>query len=222
MSTAKQIREQILAAPDAAPGDQVEWTADDQDWLDRFMLARDAFHAAAGELFTGWDRDNPNRLRLQLEVLHATGLEAGAFNNLMQMGEIQVIREAAKMKLEEREAVIAGLRHGTTPPSAPATSPDLPKLNATDKAAMQPLRATSADGPALHRDDVLILEGLAKRANRAMMQVDLENATLLGRATIGTRLKKLRDANYVRRPGGDRGGEVITEAGLAALSGCAD
>ncbi len=107
---ANEIREQILAAPDAEPGDEVKWTPDDQAWLDRFMLARDAFHAAAGELVPDWDRDNPNRLRLHLEVLNATGLQPEVFNNLMQMDEIRVVREAAKMKREEREALIAGLQ----------------------------------------------------------------------------------------------------------------
>ena len=81
------------------------------------MLARDAFHAAAAELVPDWDRDKPNRLSLHLQVLKATGLQPEAFNNLMQMDEIRVIREAAKMKREEREALVAGLRSCTTAPA---------------------------------------------------------------------------------------------------------
>ena len=125
---ANEMRERILAAPDAEPGDEVKWTPEDQAWLDRFMLARDAFHAAAGELVPGWDRDNPNRLSLHLQVLKATGLQPEAFHNLMQMDEIRVIREAAKMKREEREALVAGLRSCTPAPTElPQDRPQTPE-----------------------------------------------------------------------------------------------
>lgn len=79
----------------------------------------------------------------------------------------------------------------------------------------------AADDPALHRDDVTILRVLAVE-NRAMHQVDIETATTklrppLSRATIGKRLKALRDLGLVHRPHGDRGGDAITAPGREAL-----
>ncbi len=89
-----------------------------------------------------------------------------------------------------------------------------------------PRPPAEGDGPAagdlvLHRDDVTILRVLAAE-NRATHQADIETATTklrppLSRATIGKRLKALRDLGLVHRPHGDRGGDAITGQGREAL-----
>jgi hypothetical protein len=69
----------------------------------------------------------------------------------------------------------------------------------------------------LHRDDVKILEALA-RSQTTHFQLDLESSTNLSRGTIGTRLERLREAGLVDRPNGERGGDAITDAGRAELA----
>ncbi len=72
----------------------------------------------------------------------------------------------------------------------------------------------------LHRDDLKLLSVLA-RAQTTVLQYELEQDPRIGlsRRTICERLKRLRDAGLTYRPNGERGGEAITNAGWARLTG---
>jgi hypothetical protein len=70
----------------------------------------------------------------------------------------------------------------------------------------------------LHKNDRCILQALVNYKER-VYQVDLETTTKLSRKTVGKRLKKLQEADYVSYPEGERGGIEITKAGENALLG---
>lgn len=72
--------------------------------------------------------------------------------------------------------------------------------------------------PALHRDDLLILQALDKSPT-TMTQTALEDATRRTRKHIGARLKHLLTAGFVHYPAGPRGGVTMTPAGKEIVQG---
>jgi RIO-like serine/threonine protein kinase len=100
-----------------------------------------------------------------------------------------------------------------------ATDPDYQHL--LTPSAQQLFRGYHPDNElpptSLIQEDVMILQALAQMPHRVMAQEEIASASHVSRKTLGRRLRQLRLWGFVRRPQGPRGGEQITENGIAIL-----
>jgi len=69
--------------------------------------------------------------------------------------------------------------------------------------------------PPMSDEDVRILRSLLNKHPKLCTQHELEAETEVSRKTVGARLSRLRDLGLVHRPSGARGGDLLTEEGVA-------